>query len=208
MSSDHPSDAPSYPPEPQLGLAAVLRIRGLPLLEALERHAPGAREHAEATASYAFAIAAELGFNREQCEVARELAQLHEIGQVYVPVTVLTKPEGERDEVERDQFEAHYEAGYRLARGGGIPENACAWLLRLRERFDGTGPEGLGGERIPIESRMIRAACVGHTALAAPGTADPRLNALGELGRRAGSELDPKAAAALAAILERAVGER
>ena len=207
MSSDPPSDAPSHPPEPQLGLAAVLRIRGLPLLEALERHLPGAREHAEATASYAFAIAAELGFDRAQCEVARETAQLHEVGQVYVPVAVLAKRPDDRDEAERLQFEAHYEAGYRLARGAGIPENACGWLLRLRERFDGSGPERLTGDEIPMESRMIRTACVGQTALAASATGSPHRDALAELGARAGGELDPKTVAALAAILERAVGE-
>jgi HD-GYP domain-containing protein (c-di-GMP phosphodiesterase class II) len=204
MSSDRPSGAPSHPPEPQLALAALLRIRGLPLLEALERHAPGAREHAEATASYAFAIAAELGFDREHCEVARETAQLHEIGQVYVPVPVLQKPAGERSAEERELFESHHEAAYRLARGAGIPENACGWLLRLRECFDGSGPEGLAAEEIPIESRMIRTACAGQMVLASGA---PHRQALAELGRRAGSELDPKAVAALAAVVERAAGD-
>jgi HD-GYP domain-containing protein (c-di-GMP phosphodiesterase class II) len=206
MSSDRPSGAPSHQPEPQLGLAALLRIRGLPLLEALERHVPGAREHAEATASYAFAIAAELGFDRERCGVARETAQLHEVGQVYVPVPVLQKPAVERSSEERELFESQYEAAYRLARGAGIPENACGWLLRLRERFDGSGPEGLAGEEIPIESRMTRTACVGQTALAAPGIDDPHRNALSELTGQAGAELDPRTVAALAAVLDRAVG--
>ena len=86
MSSDLPSDGPSAPPErpararPDLDLASLLRLRGAPLLDALDRHLPGARDHAEATASYAFAAAVGLGFDRAQCEVAREVAVLHEIG--------------------------------------------------------------------------------------------------------------------------------
>ena len=54
MSSELPADVGSPAPEE---LAALTRERGAPLLEALERHSPGAREHAEATASYAFVVA-------------------------------------------------------------------------------------------------------------------------------------------------------
>jgi HD-GYP domain-containing protein (c-di-GMP phosphodiesterase class II) len=210
MSSDRPSDAPSPTAEPaasELGLAILLRSRGAPLVEALERHLPGAREHADAAASYAFAAAVELGFERAQCEVARETAMLHEIGLVYVPAELLGKPPAERDEVEVEAFEGHFEAGYRLARGAGIPEHACDWLLRARERYDGGGPDGLAAEAIPIESRIIRAACSCDTALARAedtGETSPAGLAIERLARGAGSELDPRVAAALTAILERA----
>jgi HD-GYP domain-containing protein (c-di-GMP phosphodiesterase class II) len=210
MSSDHPSDVPSSPAEAldsQLGLAAVLRTRGAPLVEALERHQPGAGEHAEATASYAFATAVELGFERPQCEVARATAMLHEIGLVYVPANLLGKPASERDEAEAEAFDGHFEAGYRLARGTGIPEHACEWLLRARERYDGAGPEGLAAEAIPIESRIIRAACSCDTALARAedaGDKQPARLAIERLARGAGNELDPRVVAALTAILERA----
>src|SRR4051812_23245376 len=165
MSSDRPNAGPSSPAEP--GLEALLRERGAPLLEALERHLPGAREHADGTASYAFVAAVAIGFERTQCEVAREAARLHEIGLVYVPAEVLLRPVSARDDSDEAAFESHFEAGYRLARGAGLPEAACGWLLRARERFDGGGPEGLSGGRIPIESRLIRAACVCQTTLSA-----------------------------------------
>lgn len=204
MSSAHPSGGPSQPAEPELGLAAILRIRGAPLLEALEHHHEGARDHAEATASYAFAIAAELGRDRAQSEVAREAAKLHEVGHVYVPVATLAKPPGERSEDDERALAGAHEAAYRLARGAGIPEPACGWLLRFRERWDGRGPEGLGGEQIPIESRLMRTACVCQTALAAPGNLDPRRHAIEQLGLGAAAELDPRVVAATIAVLERA----
>ena len=85
MSSDHQSGDPSPATEPGADAAdpALLRLRGAPLLEALERHAEGARDHAESTATYAFAAAAELGLARDTCALLREASRLHEIGQIY-----------------------------------------------------------------------------------------------------------------------------
>jgi hypothetical protein len=171
MSSDRRSDAPSPPPEE---LAALVRARGEPLIEALERHLPGAQEHAEATASYAFVAAVELGFARDRCELYREVTKLGEVGLVYVPAIVARKPATARDSYEAAIFDGHYESGYRLARGAGIPDNVCLWLLRRRERFDAAGPEGLGGDRIPLESRLMRAASVCQSALAGDADGDPR----------------------------------
>ena len=50
MSSDPPSAGPS-PSGEDSNLTGLLRERGAPLLEALERHLPGSRGHAVATAS-------------------------------------------------------------------------------------------------------------------------------------------------------------
>ena len=209
MSSDLPSDAPSRAPESESGgdVAERLRVRGEPLLEALERHLPGAREHADSTATYAFAAAAELGLDRGRCERAREAVRLHEVGLVYVRPSVLAKPAGKRGRRERKEFDAHYEAGYRLARGAGIPEDACDWLLRMRESFDGSGPEGLAGEAIPIESRLMRATCTFHAAVAepAPGSdAPPHVRGAARIKAQAGGELDPDVVQALVAVVERA----
>lgn len=209
MSSDRPRDAHSPEPgagEPR-GLASLLRQRGAPLVDAVERHLPGSRDHAEATSAYAFAAAVGLGFDRAPCDVIREAALLHDVGLIYVPAEIAAKPAGERDPDERTAWAGHYEAGYRLARGAGIPEHVCAWLLRARERYDGAGPEGLAGELVPVESRVIRAACVCQTALAGAAAA-PGETGVGEaiatLGEAAGGALDPRVVDALAAILGRA----
>ena len=200
------SAAELHEPEPELGLAAVLQTRGAPLVEALERHSKGAREHTEATASYAFATAVDLGFGRAESEAVREAAMLHEVGQVYVPAEALAEAERERDEAEAEAFAAYYEASYWLARRAEIPEHVCDWLLRVRERYDGAGPEGLAGEAIPIESRIIRAACVCQTAVEGPVGAgrQARGRAVEELNARAGGQLDPRVVMALVTVIERA----
>lgn len=214
MSSDPPGDAPSAPPEPPdrartaRDLASLLRLRGAPLIEALEQHVPGAREHAEATASYAFAGAVGLGFDRAQSEVAREVAGLHEVGLVYVPVEIARKQAAARSPAEETAWAQHYEAGYRLVRGAGVPEQVCGWILRARERFDGTGPDGMSGNEIPIEGRLIRAACTCQTTLAAThgADADPIEATVQTLVGRAGADLDPRVVAALQTILAGAGG--
>lgn len=207
MTSGRPNDDRS--PEaatPEHELASLLRLRGGPLVEALELHLPGARAHAEATASYSFVAAVGLGFDRGRSEVAREASMLHEVGLIYVPAEVAAKPAGERDEAEARAWAEHYEAGYRLARGAGVPEHVCGWILRARERFDGTGPEQLDGERIPIESRLMRAACACQTELAqatSAGAPEPVGPTIEALAGSSGSELDPRVVAALTGILQR-----
>src|SRR4051794_28221514 len=169
MSSDRPSDAPSPPPEAdraEVSLATQVAERGAPLLEALEQHLPGASRHADATAAYAFATAAELGFERERAESIREAARLHDVGLVYVPASVLAQPADSLDDEGRAALESHLEAAYRLCRGTGIPEQVCAWILRTRERYDGEGPERLRGMDLPIEARLIRTSCAADLLLA------------------------------------------
>jgi HD-GYP domain-containing protein (c-di-GMP phosphodiesterase class II) len=228
MSSDPPSGARSSEPEPagapagadvhepgnadnELGLAARVKARGSELLEALERHLPSSRDHADGTAAYAFAAAVELELERDRAEAVREAARLHEVGNVYVPAAVLAKPPGELTPEDRALLDSRFASGAELARGAGIPDQACEWIGAIPERFDGSGPAGLAGERIPIESRIVRVACACDTALAAPAPApggtspdERRRIAVNTLRAAAGSELDPRVTAAMAAMLERA----
>jgi HD-GYP domain-containing protein (c-di-GMP phosphodiesterase class II) len=213
MSSDPPSDARSSELEPTAGLAERVKARGTELLEALERHVPGARDHADGTAAYAFAAAVELELDRDHAEAVRETARLHEVGCVYVPAAVVAKPRGELTTHEQALLDSAFASGAELARGAGIPDQVSDWIGATRERFDGSGPAGLAGERIPIESRIIRVACACDTALAAPaaaGTSQDELRrmAVDALRAAAGSELDPRVTAALTTMLERATAAK
>jgi HD-GYP domain-containing protein (c-di-GMP phosphodiesterase class II) len=186
-------------------------MRGLPLLEGLERHVPGSIEHAEGTASYALIAAAELGFDRPRAELLREVAKLHEVGRVYLPAALLAKPIGDLSIAERAGLDRHFLAGAQLAAGAGIPAEACEWIRAVGERFDGGGPCGMAAGAIPPESRVIHAACVCEALVTAPvdpawgaGSADRRARAAAGLRALGGTELDPAVAGALAAVLERA----
>ena len=164
-------------------------VRGKVLLAALEEREPGARSHGDAVASYAFATAVELGLERTACLLVREAARLHEVGRLYV-----------RDE-------SHPAAGYRLARGAGVPELACEWILHCGESFGRAGEDDRSAEEPPpLPSRIIAAACAYAGLLdeqRTPSVADRRWALIGVI-EGAGDRLDPVVVDALARVVERA----
>jgi HD-GYP domain-containing protein (c-di-GMP phosphodiesterase class II) len=213
MSWDRPSGAPSSEGDAlgaggaQRDLAELARARGATLLDALEDHRAGSRDHAEATASYAFAAAVELGFERQHAEAVRETARLHEVGMIYVPAAVLAAEPEHRSADGRALIDAHPGYGAELALGAGVPRQICDWIQATAERFDGRGPAGLAGERIALEARIVRVACACDWALTKPraeGTVAEHLTAAFEVLRAAaGRELDPRVVDALAGLLDR-----
>jgi HD-GYP domain-containing protein (c-di-GMP phosphodiesterase class II) len=216
MSSDRPSGSPSTgpdagsgtdPPAP-LGASAdaeLTRRRGEVLLHALEQRLPGARDHADATASYAFVTAGELRLDRDQCHLVREAARLHEVGKLYVRAELLSQPSSELSSGQREELESHPIAGQRLALGAGVPAPACEWILHWGERFDeARDPARPAGADLPLPSRIIAAACEYDVQLrdhAAPGG---RRRALIGLIEAAGGRLDPMVVDAMARVVERA----
>ena len=196
MSSDPRSGAPSLAADP--GRAAVVAALGAALVDALDAHLPGARQHAEATAAYAFAIAAELAWPRERAELVREAAKLHDAGMVYVPAATLRKPEASATRMSGRCSPPTSRPGAGLARGAGIPDDVCGWILATRERWDGGGPEGLRGSEIPDEGRLIRVACATDLLLLANG----REPALAALRAGSGARAGPARGDAVAAVLD------
>ena len=154
---------------------------------------PTAAARSEIGATLALAIAG--GAGAAEPELIAEAARLQEVGKLYTPAHLLYVPESDLDEATRAEVDSFFERGHALARGAGVADRACAWILNARERWDGTGPTGLAGEDIPLASRVI-AVC--REYLDAPqavgdgdGAVDPRVAALERLGALAGSVLDP-----------------
>jgi len=181
--------------------AALARSRGAGLIAALEGHMPTATARSEIAAALALAVATEAG--APEPELVAEAARLQEVGKLYTPASLLYAPESDLDGTTRAALESYYEHGHALARGAGVADRACAWILNARERWDGSGPTGLAGEDIPLGSRVIAVSReyldAPHAAPAAGAgdsrPADPRAAALERLERLAGSVLDPRLAA-------------
>lgn len=123
-------------------------------------------------------------------------AMLHDVGKLHVPDRILLKP-GPLSADEWEIMRRHPVWGAEiLAQGEGfeVARRIARWH---HENIDGSGyPDGLRGERIPLEARIVRIAdafdAMTHTR---PYQAARSVEwALEELARYAGSQFDPELA--------------
>jgi diguanylate cyclase (GGDEF)-like protein len=131
-------------------------------------------------------------------------AQMHDIGKVAIPDSILMKP-GPLDDHEWEIVRQHTAVGERIV--GRVPGlEAVAEAVRAsHERWDGLGyPDGLAGTGIPLVARIVAVA----DSYAAMTTGDrpyrPALTpaeAEAEVVRCSGSQFDPEVVAALLAVL-------
>jgi HD-GYP domain-containing protein (c-di-GMP phosphodiesterase class II) len=98
--------------------------------------------------------ARELGLSEARSVKVRQAALLSGIGRDQVPAHILNKP-GPLDEAEWAEIRRQPEVGAALLSEVSDDE-VREWVLCHHERPDGRGyPRGLGGDRIPIEARII-----------------------------------------------------
>jgi diguanylate cyclase (GGDEF)-like protein len=160
--------------------------------------------HAEQVADLAGGIAEVLGLEAEMVLRCRLGGWLHDVGKVAIPDRILTKP-GPLDEDEWGLMQTHATIGEEVvARLAGLAEAAAA-VRHHHERVDGTGyPDGLAGEKIPLEARIVAAADVYSTMTSdrAYQRGRSKESAVQELRAAAGTHLDPAVVDALVRFLE------
>ena len=100
--------------------------------------------------------AAALGLPASQRRAVEFAAMLHDVGKIYVPKEILNKP-GELDAYEWEVIRNHTIQGERILKQvGGALARVARYVRASHERYDGRGyPDGLAGEAIPIESRIV-----------------------------------------------------
>ncbi len=162
------------------------------------------RSHCQTVSQLAAVVAAELGFEGERLAKLRLAGLLHDVGKIGIPDAILNKPAALTDG-EYEVMKSHAQLGYEIVEAAGLSEQA-QWVRHHHERIDGRGyPDGIAGEDIPLESRIILVADAFEAMTSdrpyrrAPG----REFALAELQRGAGSQFDPAVVDALTRVLER-----
>lgn len=155
--------------------------------------------HPRRVAHLAQAIGRALGWEEERVATIEIGALLHDLGKIMINDAILKKP-GPLTEEEYDEVKRHPEAGARLlAAGGPSFKAAIPYALYHHERYDGRGyPYGLAGEDIPIEGRILAVADAFESMIRDRPyrkRMEPEL-ALEIIQRSAGSQFDPKVAAA------------
>jgi PAS domain S-box-containing protein len=126
----------------------------------IEMRDPYTFGHQERVSALASAIAAEMGLSQEQLEGIEIAAKIHDIGKVYVPMEILSKP-GQLSSIERQIIQAHAQGSYDILKSVEFPWPVAEIALQHHERMDGSGyPGGLKGNEIRIEAKILMIADV------------------------------------------------
>jgi diguanylate cyclase (GGDEF)-like protein len=165
------------------------------------------RSHCQTVSQLCALIGAELGFEGERLTRLRLAGLLHDVGKIGVPDAILNKPAKLTDD-EYEHMKRHSLLGYDIVQAADM-ELEARWVRHHHERYDGGGyPDGLAGEEIPLEARIILVA----DAFEAMTSDRPYRKAPGqdfaieELRTHAGAQFDPAVVAALTRLLERGEG--
>lgn len=175
------------------------------LISALRERQPELYNHVTDVAELAYRVAGQLGMSAEERDEMARAAELHDIGKVAIPDTILNKP-GPLDEQEWAFMRSHTIVGERILASAPALVPVSRLVRSSHERWDGVGyPDGLRGEQIPLGARVITVcdsyeAMVADRPYRAPMTSD---DALAELDRCAGSQFDPAVVTAFRAVMDR-----
>jgi len=169
------------------------------LANALEANDEHTSAHARYITDLALKVGTELGFESEALKRLELGALFHDIGKIGIPAPILTKT-GPLTEEERAIVEMHPILGERILEPIEQLEEVRRIVRSAHEHYDGGGyPDGLAGNDIPLESRIVLA-CDAYHAMT---TDRPYRKTLGveEARRRlveaSGSQFDPQIVDAL-----------
>jgi len=162
--------------------------------------------HSEHVADYAAAVADRMGLRPDQREVIRHAAMLHDLGKYAIPDDVLRK-QGPLSQSEWALVRQHPAVGAKILEGLRFLRRETGVVRHHHERPDGRGyPDGLTGEAIPIEARVLAVANA-LDALTSPRPhrgAYSLQEALAYLRRGAGDQFDAQVVEAVLAAADQA----
>jgi putative two-component system response regulator len=118
--------------------------------------------HLHRMSSYCEILARKMGLPAQRCEFVRLASQLHDVGKVAVPDSILLK-RGKLTSEEFEVIKSHAETGFQMLAGSAAEVVQLGALIARthHERWDGGGyPRGLAGEEIPLEGRIAAVADV------------------------------------------------
>ena len=163
-------------------------------------------EHCHGVVRLALEVGKRLELDEDRRRNLEFGALLHDVGKIAIPKEIINKP-GSLDPEEWTLVKTHTSEGQRiLERVGGFMREVGLIVRSHHERWDGTGyPDGLAGEDIPVESRIIACCDTWHAMRTTRPyrEAMPYEAAVAELIAGAGRQLDPQIVDALLPILER-----
>ena len=170
--------------------------------EAREAITPG---HSERVRRYALAVAENLKLSDKEKEELELASLLHDIGKIGISEQILGKP-GPLTAQEFSQVKRHPEIAEQMLKDIDFLKKPSQLIRHHHERYDGRGyPDGLKAEQIPLGARIIFVAEVYDTLTSRSSyrPACPPQEAIRELKKSAGKQLDAEAVKAMLKFLKK-----
>jgi HD-GYP domain-containing protein (c-di-GMP phosphodiesterase class II) len=163
-------------------------------------------EHCRGVVRLSVNVARALRLDADRCRNVEFSALLHDVGKIAIPNEIINK-EGKLDEREWAIVKMHTIEGQRMLETvGGLMRSVGRIVRSSHERWDGGGyPDGLRGEEIPLEARIV-SACDAFDAMTTTRAYRKAMSidvAVTELTANSGSQFDPAVVAAVLAVIDR-----
>ena len=160
--------------------------------------------HSNRVAEYSRMLAKRLGKNDADMEEIYNIALLHDVGKIVIPLHIIQKP-GKLTPEEYEQVKKHTEIGYEILSPISEMGSLSIGARWHHERYDGTGyPDGKAGEEIPEVARII---CVAdcYDAMSSDRSYRKALSqsfVREEILRGRGTQFDPRVADAMIEMID------
>jgi response regulator RpfG family c-di-GMP phosphodiesterase len=163
-------------------------------VEAIEARDPYTKKHSASVSGYAMSIARKIGCSQEEIAKLNISGNLHDIGKIGIPDSILLKP-GQLTDDEYKIIKKHPVIGSNIIGHLGMWTDEQDIIRYHHERFDGNGyPDSLKGEAIPLLARILSVADV-YDALTTDRSYRQKISdniAVEIIRENAGSQFDPK----------------
>jgi len=144
-----------------LGLSRYYEMHGLQEIVYLwEMEDSYTAFHSRNVAKIAECLGKKLGLSRKKAREIVNGAKLHDIGKMGISLNILRK-HGPLDEIEKEVIRNHPQHGKEVLQHFKYLERFVPYAYLHHEREDGSGyPQGLKGDQIPLEAKIIAVADV------------------------------------------------
>jgi len=151
------------------------------------------KDHSMRVSKLSALLAEKMGLSKTSINDIKTMGMIHDIGKIVIDLQILDKP-GKLTDEERNIIKQHPLSGSRMLNSSHEYTRLAAGVLHHHERIDGKGyPNGITGDQIPIESKIIAVADA-YDAMTAkrPYRLTPlsTIEAIAELQKYSGTQFD------------------
>jgi putative nucleotidyltransferase with HDIG domain len=124
----------------------------------VELRDPYTSGHQRRVTDLAVAMAKHMDIDADMLDLLRMAATIHDIGKIYVPSEILSKP-GKLSDIEYRMLQTHPQGGYDIAKSMDFHCSVADTVLQHHERLDGSGyPKGSKEAEILQEAKILAVA--------------------------------------------------